>query len=83
MTAQEEEIESAMAEGIELMTLQAPIKIEKDEDGNFRGLPECDFDDLIIDEAQDFNKPGMDALWDAIISLDKSDTFRLFGINGG
>ena len=56
---------------------------EKDEDGNFRGLPECDFDDLIIDEAQDFNKPGMDALWDAIISLDKSDTFRLFGINGG
>ena len=38
MTAQEEEIESAMAEGIELMTLQAPIKIEKDEEGNCTGL---------------------------------------------
>ena len=34
MTALEAEIESAIAEGVELLTLKAPQKIEVDEDGN-------------------------------------------------
>ena len=38
MTALESEIESAVMEGIELMTLQAPKTIEKDENGNCAAL---------------------------------------------
>ena len=38
MTALVTEIESAVMEGIELMTLQSPVKIEKDEHGNCAGL---------------------------------------------
>ncbi|MBQ8026139.1 MAG: FAD-dependent oxidoreductase, partial [Oscillospiraceae bacterium] len=38
MTALESEIESAVMEGIELMTLQAPKSIEKDENGNCAAL---------------------------------------------
>lgn len=38
MTALETEIESAVAEGIDLMVLQAPKAIEKDADGNCSGL---------------------------------------------
>ena len=38
MTALAAEIESSVMEGIELMTLQAPVKIEKDENGNCAGL---------------------------------------------
>lgn len=34
MTALSEEIEGALAEGVELLTLQAPLKIESDEKGN-------------------------------------------------
>ena len=34
MTAQEEEVQGAVAEGAELLTLQAPIRIEADENGN-------------------------------------------------
>ncbi|MBO4365106.1 MAG: FAD-dependent oxidoreductase [Eggerthellaceae bacterium] len=34
MTALDAEIESAIAEGIEMMCLQAPVRIEKDADGN-------------------------------------------------
>lgn len=38
MTALPEEIESAVAEGVELITLQAPIGVETDEQGNCRAL---------------------------------------------
>ena len=38
MTALHEEIEGAMAEGVEMMCLQAPVRIEKDEDGKVAGL---------------------------------------------
>ena len=38
MTALHEEIEGAMAEGVEMMTLQAPVRIEKDEAGNVAAL---------------------------------------------
>lgn len=38
MTALDSEIESAIMEGIELITLRAPTKIEKDEDGNVKSL---------------------------------------------
>jgi len=38
MTALAAEIESSVMEGIELMTLQAPVKIEKDENGDCAGL---------------------------------------------
>ena len=38
MTALAAEIESSVMEGIELMTLQAPVKIEKDAEGNCAGL---------------------------------------------
>ena len=34
MTAQQEEVHGAVAEGAELLTLEAPIRIEADEDGN-------------------------------------------------
>lgn len=38
MTALKEEIESAAEEGIEMMTLKAPSRIEKDENGAVKGL---------------------------------------------
>lgn len=38
MTALPEEIESAVAEGVELITLQAPIGVETDEQGNCQAL---------------------------------------------
>ena len=38
MTALREEIESAAEEGIEMMTLKAPSRIEKNEDGSVKGL---------------------------------------------
>ena len=38
MTALPAEVESAMQEGIEMMTLQAPVRIETDEDGHARKL---------------------------------------------
>ena len=38
MTALHEEIEGAMAEGVEMMCLQAPVRIEKDEAGKVSGL---------------------------------------------
>ena len=38
MTALPAEVEASVAEGIELMTLQAPVKVEKDADGNCAGL---------------------------------------------
>ena len=38
MTALEEEIESAIAEGVEMITLQSPARIETDEAGNVRAL---------------------------------------------
>lgn len=38
MTAQREEVEGAVAEGAELLTLQAPKRIEADERGNVRAL---------------------------------------------
>lgn len=38
MTAQPEEVEGAMAEGVEMMTLQAPVRIEKTADGKVAGL---------------------------------------------
>ena len=38
MTALHEEIEGAMAEGVEMMCLQAPVRIEKDEAGNVAAL---------------------------------------------
>ncbi|WP_050749669.1 NAD(P)-binding protein [Slackia heliotrinireducens] len=38
MTALHEEIEGAMSEGVEFMTLQSPLRIEKDEDGNVAAL---------------------------------------------
>ena len=38
MTALPAEVESAMQEGIEMMTLQAPVRIEKDENGHARKL---------------------------------------------
>ena len=34
MTAQPEEIEGAIAEGAEVLTLEAPLKIESSEDGH-------------------------------------------------
>ena len=38
MTALDSEIEAAVMEGIDLMTLQAPKAIEKDEDGSCAAL---------------------------------------------
>lgn len=38
MTALHEEIEGAMAEGVEMMCLQAPVRIEKDAEGKVAGL---------------------------------------------
>ena len=38
MTALESEIESAVMEGIALVTLQAPVEITKDENGNCKSL---------------------------------------------
>lgn len=38
MTAQPEEVEGAIAEGAELLTLQAPMRIEADENGNVTAL---------------------------------------------
>ena len=38
MTAQEEEVNGAMAEGAELMTLAAPVRIESDEEGVAKAL---------------------------------------------
>ena len=38
MTALHEEIEGAMAEGVEMMCLQAPVRIEKDAEGKVSGL---------------------------------------------
>lgn len=38
MTAQTEEIEGAIAEGCEIATMQAPVRIEADEEGNVKGL---------------------------------------------
>ena len=38
MTALSEEIESAAEEGVEMMTLKAPSRIEKNEDGSLKGL---------------------------------------------
>jgi AraC-like DNA-binding protein len=38
MTALPAEVEASVADGIELMTLQAPVKVEKDTDGNCAGL---------------------------------------------
>ena len=34
MTALDEEVEGALAEGVEMLTLQAPVRIEADENGN-------------------------------------------------
>ena len=38
MTAQQEEVEGAIAEGAEILTLQAPLKIEADENGHVTAL---------------------------------------------
>lgn len=38
MTALASEVESAMAEGVEMITLKAPVRIEKDENGNAAAL---------------------------------------------
>ena len=38
MTALPEEVEAAIAEGVEMLTLQAPVRIEADVDGNARAL---------------------------------------------
>lgn len=38
MTAQQEEVEGAIAEGAEVLTLQAPLKIEADENGRVTAL---------------------------------------------
>jgi NADPH-dependent glutamate synthase beta subunit-like oxidoreductase len=38
MTALPAEVESAMQEGVEMMCLQAPVRIETDEDGNAKAL---------------------------------------------
>ena len=38
MTAQQEEVEGAIAEGAEVLTLQAPLKIEADESGHVTAL---------------------------------------------
>ena len=38
MTAQQEEVEGAIAEGAEVLTLQAPLKIEADENGHVTAL---------------------------------------------
>jgi NADPH-dependent glutamate synthase beta subunit-like oxidoreductase len=38
MTAQQEEVEGAIAEGAEILTLQAPVRIEADADGNAAAL---------------------------------------------
>ncbi len=38
MTALASEVESAMAEGVEMITLKAPVRIEKDESGNAAAL---------------------------------------------
>ncbi len=38
MTALKAEIEGAIAEGVEVQTLKAPVRIEKDENGNVKGL---------------------------------------------
>lgn len=38
MTALKQEIESAMEEGVEILSLKAPVKIEKNEDGTLKGL---------------------------------------------
>lgn len=38
MTALKQEIESAAEEGVEMLTLKAPVRIEKNEDGTLKGL---------------------------------------------
>ena len=38
MTALAEEVEGAVAEGVDMMTLRAPVRIEADEDGNVTAL---------------------------------------------
>ncbi|RAZ95117.1 glutamate synthase, partial [Klebsiella oxytoca] len=38
MTAQAEEVEGAIAEGAEVLTLQAPLRIEADENGHVAAL---------------------------------------------
>lgn len=38
MTALREEIDAAVAEGVEMLTLRSPVEIEKDESGHCRGL---------------------------------------------
>ena len=38
MTAQQEEVEGAIAEGAEILTLEAPVRIEADEKGNVAAL---------------------------------------------
>ncbi len=38
MTALQDEIEGAIAEGVEMQTLKAPVKIEADEEGRVKGL---------------------------------------------
>ena len=38
MTALPDEIEGAIAEGCEILTLQAPVRIENDEDGKVAAL---------------------------------------------
>ena len=38
MTALPDEVEGAIAEGCEILTLQAPLRIESDEDGNVVAL---------------------------------------------
>ena len=38
MTALEEEVHAALAEGVEMVVLQAPVRIEAKEDGSIRGL---------------------------------------------
>ena len=38
MTALEEEVHAALAEGVEMVVLQAPVRIEANEDGSVRGL---------------------------------------------
>ena len=38
MTAQQEEVEGAIAEGAEILTLEAPVRIEADENGNVTAL---------------------------------------------
>ena len=69
MTAQQEEVEGAIAEGAEVLTLQAPLKIEADESGHVTALwtqPQ------IIDEIDkaDLEFPN-DLLWE----LDKMEFY--------